>query len=72
MQRVTMEVRRIAGALGAEVLGIDLARTLDDDRVAALRDAWHEHLALFFRGQDLRPAQFMAFALRIGRWSIPS
>jgi len=67
MQRVTMDVRRVAGALGAEVQGVDLACALDDDQVAALRDAWHEHLVLFFRGQDLTPAQFMAFARRMGR-----
>ncbi len=67
MQRTTIEIRRVAGALGAEVLGIDLARTLDDDQVASLRHAWHEHLVLFFRGQDLTPAQYMAFARRIGR-----
>jgi alpha-ketoglutarate-dependent taurine dioxygenase len=67
MQRVTMDVRRVAGALGAEVQGVDLAHALDDNQVAALRDAWHEHLVLFFRDQDLTPAQFMAFARRIGR-----
>jgi alpha-ketoglutarate-dependent taurine dioxygenase len=67
MQRVTMDVRRVAGALGAEVQGVDLAHALDDDQVAALRNAWHEHLVLFFRGQGLTPAQFMAFARRIGR-----
>ncbi len=67
MQRTTIEIRRVAGALGAEVLGIDLARALDDDQVASLRHAWHEHLVLFFRGQDLTPAQYMAFARRIGR-----
>jgi taurine dioxygenase len=67
MQRVTIEARRVAGALGAEVQGIDLARALDDDQAAALRNAWHEHLVLFFRDQHLTPAQFMAFARRIGR-----
>jgi taurine dioxygenase len=67
MLRTMIEIRRIAGALGAEVLGIDLAQTLDDARVAALRQAWHEHLVLFFRGQDLTPAQYMAFARRLGQ-----
>ena len=61
-----MEVRRIAGALGAEVLGVDLARPLEEQAVAALRRAWLEHLVLFFRGQELTPAQYMAFARRIG------
>jgi alpha-ketoglutarate-dependent taurine dioxygenase len=67
MQRVTFEVRRTAGALGADVLGIDLSRPPDDDAVAALRRAWLEHLVLFFRDQKLTPAQYMAFARRIGR-----
>jgi len=61
-----MEFRRVAGALGAEVLGVDLARPLDEGEIAALRSAWLEHLVLFFRGQDLTPAQFLAFARRIG------
>jgi len=67
MRKTTIAVRRLAGALGAEVLGTDLARALDDGQVAALRCAWHEHLVLFFRGQDLTPAQYMAFARRLGR-----
>jgi taurine dioxygenase len=67
MQRVTIEARRVAGALGAEVQGIDLARALDDDQAAALRRVWLEHLVLFFRDQNLTPAQFMAFARRIGK-----
>lgn len=62
-----MDARRVAGALGAEVQGVDLAHALDDDQIAALRNAWHEHLVLFFRDQHLTPAQFMAFARRIGR-----
>ena len=64
MARLT--VKRIAGALGAEIAGADL-RELDDDTVAAIRAAWLEHLVLFFRDQPLTPPQFMAFAERIGR-----
>jgi len=64
MARLT--VKRIAGALGAEIGGADL-RELDDETIAAIRAAWLEHLVLFFRDQPLTPAQFMAFARRIGR-----
>jgi taurine dioxygenase len=67
MARAAIEVRRISGALGAEVLGIDLSRPPDDDEVAALRRAWLEHLVLFFRDQHLTPAQYMALARRIGQ-----
>lgn len=61
-----MEVRRVAGALGAEIRGVDLARGLDGTLAAAIRRALLEHLVLFFRGQDLTPSQFMAVAQRFG------
>ena len=61
-----IEIRRIAGALGAKVSGVDLALPLAESQVAALRRAWLEHLVLFFRDQPLTPAQFMAFAGRFG------
>jgi taurine dioxygenase len=59
-----MEVRRIAGALGAEVLGVDLSR---DFPVRDIRAAFLEHQVVFFRDQKLDPAQFMAFARAMGR-----
>jgi len=62
-----VEVRRIAGALGAEIHGLDLSRALDDETVKAIRRVFLEHLVVFFRDQDLTPAQFMAFAKRMGR-----
>jgi taurine dioxygenase len=62
-----IEVRRIAGALGAEIHGVDLARPLDDETVAALRRAFLENLVVFFRDQDLTLEQFMALARRFGR-----
>ena len=49
----TIEVRRIAGALGAEIHGVDLARTLSDETVEEIRRAFLEHLVVFFRGQTL-------------------
>jgi len=61
-----LNVKPIAGALGAEIGGIDL-RELDDETVAAIRAAWLEHLVVFFRDQPLAPAQYMAFAQRVGR-----
>ena len=62
----SIRVHPIAGALGAEVSGVDLAKELSDDTVAAIRRAWLEHLVIFFRGQDLSPAQFLAFGRRFG------
>ena len=59
-----MEVRRIAGALGAEVLGVDLAKDFPEEEI---RRALLEHQVIFFRDQRLAPAQFMAFARRMGK-----
>jgi alpha-ketoglutarate-dependent taurine dioxygenase len=61
-----IEIRRIAGALGAEIAGVDLAQDLDDGTVTAIRRAWLDHLVIFFRGQQLTPARFLAFARRFG------
>src|SRR5436190_19759056 len=42
MARRAIEVRPIAGALGAEIGGGDLREIDDDDAVAAIRKAWLE------------------------------
>jgi taurine dioxygenase len=55
----------IAGAIGAEIFNVDLAN-LDDDQVSVIRDAWLRYLVIFFRDQNLTPAQLIAFARRIG------
>src|SRR5216684_2109196 len=61
-----MKIEPIAGALGAEINGIDLAGDLGDGLVAAIRRALLDHLVIFFRDQHLTPAQFLAFARRFG------
>ncbi len=62
-----MEVRRIAGALGGEIDGVDLSRPLSQETAAEIRRALLEHLVVFFRGQSLTPAQFLAFARSMGQ-----
>ena len=59
-------VHPVAGALGAEITGVDLSQQLSDDAVAAIRRAWLEHLVIFFRDQPLPPPAFLAFARRFG------
>lgn len=59
-------VRRVAGAIGAEVSGVDLSRNLDPDTVAALRQALLDHLVIFLRDQPIEPARFLAFARAFG------
>jgi taurine dioxygenase len=61
-----MEIRRIAGALGAEIHGIDLSQPLAAAAIGELRQALLEHLVIFFRGQKLTPPQQLAFARAFG------
>ncbi len=66
MAKSKIDVRPIAGAIGAEISGVDLGKELDEDTVAAIRRAWLDHCVIFFRDQDLPPARFLTFARRFG------
>src|SRR5687767_9003408 len=62
----SLAVHPVAGALGAEITGVDLSQDLSAETVAAIRRAWLEHLVVFFRDQPLPPARFLAFARHFG------
>ena len=62
-----IEIRPIAGALGAEIQGVDLARPLEDEVVAEIRRAFLDHLVLFFADQELESPTLGAFAERLGQ-----
>ena len=61
-----MQISRIAGALGAELDGVDLAEDLSDATIAAIRQALLDHLVIFFRNQELPPERFLVLARRFG------
>ena len=61
-----LQIRRVAGAVGAEITGIDLTAGVSDATIAAIRQAWLAHGVLFFRNQPLEPGAFQAFAERFG------
>jgi taurine dioxygenase len=61
-----IEVRPVSGALGAEIDGVDFSKALSNEAVTEIRQAWLEHLVVFFRNQDITPAQQMALACRFG------
>jgi taurine dioxygenase len=61
-----IEARRIAGALGAEITGADLSVPLSGNPLKEIRQAFHDHLVIFFRDQDLSEKQYMAFAGAFG------
>jgi len=63
----TIEVRPIAGALGAEIEGVDAAQPLAAEVIAEVRQAFLDHLVVFIRNQKLTPRAQLAFAQRFGQ-----
>jgi taurine dioxygenase len=62
-----MNIKRIAGALGAELHGVDLTQPMGAPLQQDIRAALLQHQVIFFRDQDLTPEQFMRFAQTLGQ-----
>jgi taurine dioxygenase len=67
-QRIRVEPT--AGALGAEVSGVELQKPLDQETLAEIRRAWLAHQVLFFRDQPLSIDEHKAFARGFGELHI--
>jgi taurine dioxygenase len=61
-----IEVRPIAGALGAEIHGVDMAEDIGPEVVGEVRQALLDHLVIFLREQTVTPQQQVAFARKFG------
>ncbi|WP_425244789.1 TauD/TfdA dioxygenase family protein [Streptomyces sp. NEAU-NA10] len=61
-----LDIRKVTANIGAQVSGADLAAPLDDDTVAALREALNIHKALVFDDVDLDDEGQQAFARHFG------
>jgi taurine dioxygenase len=62
-----LEIRRVAGALGAEIHGVNLAESLSAPAAAEIRQALLDHQVIFFRDQPLMADRFIAFARAMGQ-----
>jgi len=60
----------MSGALGAEILGLDLSQPIDEKTFSAMKDTWHKYQVLFFRDQELTPEQHIALGRRFGEIDI--
>jgi taurine dioxygenase len=66
IEREQVMVRPTGAALGADIDGVDLAGALSPETVAAIKDAWGQHLVLRFRGQRLSDDDLMRFSRLFG------
>ena len=63
---MTIDIRTLCDALGAEVIGADLTRPLAMDEAKVMDEAFLEHHLLCFRTQPLEPAKFLQVARYFG------
>lgn len=61
-----ISVNPISGNIGAEISGVDLSQPLSDAVVSEIRQAWLDHLVIFFRNQTLSPRDQLTFAQHFG------
>jgi taurine dioxygenase len=61
-----LEIKPVAGALGAEIHGMDLCGTLTDEDRLRLRKLLNEYEVIFFRDQDISAASQKSLALSFG------
>ncbi|MDO9438762.1 TauD/TfdA family dioxygenase [Hydrogenophaga sp.] len=64
-QSATFDIRPLTPAIGAEILGADLAQ-LTNAQFASIHEALINHQVVFFRDQHLSCEQHIAFARRFG------
>jgi len=62
----SVEAQPVAGFIGAEVSGVDLAQELTAAEVADIRAALLRYKVIFFRDQDITPDQQISFGRRFG------
>ncbi len=70
MSHAPIAVRPVSAAVGAEILGLDLADSLPPPTANAIRQALFQHGVVFFRDQKLTPEQHVAFARRFGEINV--
>ena len=61
-----IDVRPLAGALGAEVFGVDLRRELNPEQIAEIRRAFLDCGVIFFRDQDIGDEDLARFGRCFG------
>lgn len=63
---MTIEIRKLTPHIGAEVLGVKIGPDLSEEDFAVIKQAYLDHLVLVFRGQDIAPAEQIAYTERFG------
>lgn len=66
--RIDLDIRPVAGTIGAEVRGVNLGQPLDAGTIKSIRQALVRHKVIFFRDQtDIDDASHEEFASQLGK-----
>jgi alpha-ketoglutarate-dependent taurine dioxygenase len=65
--RSGVQVKPVAGHIGAEIHGVDLSRPVSDDAVKEIRQALLKWKVVFFRDQQIGHTEQVAFTARFGQ-----
>jgi taurine dioxygenase len=68
---MTISIRNLDAALGAEVDGVDVSQPVAQADVEAIEHAWRERLVVVFHGQKLSDPQLIAFSRNFGELDPP-
>jgi len=63
---MNINFKPLSDALGAEVIGINIADNHSNEIISEIRKVWLRHKILLFRGQEVTIEQQKTFALRFG------
>lgn len=69
-QPQTFEIRPFSGAVGAEIIGLDLARPVNQADFTRIHRAHLDHHVVVFRDQRITPQQQIDFSRRFGELQI--
>jgi taurine dioxygenase len=67
---MSIEIRPLTAAIGAEILGVDIGNGLNDALFDDISRAYSDYGVIFFRDQMLTPEQQIAFARRFGEINV--
>src|SRR5246127_2626928 len=63
---MSIEIIPTGAALGVEIRGVDLARSIDDGALPAIGGPYYDHAVIFSRDQHIPPPQQVPFTRRFG------
>mgnify|MGYP001368630562 CR=1 FL=1 len=58
----SITVRKLHPVIGAQIIGVELSRELDDGTIDQIKQAWYDHTVLLFRAQDISEDDQLRFA----------